>query len=227
MKQIISPHIDDAFLSLGGSILNGVKRKEKVKIGYIFTKSVYTNPDPISGEQYGNDENVITGLRKDEEKEINQLLEYDFYFLDYPDNSLRQKYGMNSENHIKTEIKNELANKINKNEVCFFPLGLGHVDHHMTREIGIQLVGAGYKIKFYEDMPYMTWQNYLEAYNLIKNNVFFPLVEEYEEIDFQTKLNILNCYRSQVSGRWLSDIAAYSYSPKDNKYYERYWKLKE
>ena len=76
MKQIISPHIDDAMLSLGGSILNWLKEGEQVRIIDVFSISQAINKDAISvlgGKKYPTDFKSAMKIKKAEEKKIQSI----------------------------------------------------------------------------------------------------------------------------------------------------------
>jgi hypothetical protein len=101
-------------------------------------------------------------------------------------------------------------------------LGINHVDQVLVRQIGLTLLKKGYDIILYEDLPYaaLGYFNYEESYNSIIKNNFRPY---FMEIDIENKILDLTLYSTQVSDSWLKDIKNYSYSLKENKFYERFW----
>lgn len=226
MIFIVSPHIDDAFLSIAGCILNWIKKGEKIKVIYIFSKSLWTNPQPISSEKYAVDESVITNLRKKEEEQIQQTVRHDFVFLDFCDEMLRKcKQEPADVNDLSSRIKAGILSHITKDALIYFPIGIDNLDHIIIRDIGISFYREGFPVRFYEDMPYMAASLFFKnVYYSIKKNNYTALLEEIEEIDLEEKLRIIKNYKSQVSEEWLTNIAAYSYSLRDNLYYERTWK---
>jgi len=229
MIQIISPHIDDAMLSLGGSILNWRNQNKKVKIIYVFTRSNWTNPGAISGLRYPKNIKKITALRKSEEMDIQKIVKADVEFLDIDEDPLRNKwikklFGYDEKNLIN-RLKKILKDKIDKKHPCFIPLAVDkwfHNDHLIIRKIGLDLMKKGYNISFYEDLLYISH----DQQKTNKGNFFkdIRLIPKLEEIDINKKMDLLRLYRSQMSIAWLNEVEAYAFSLKDNKNYERYWK---
>jgi LmbE family N-acetylglucosaminyl deacetylase len=224
MKYVfISPHIDDAILSLGGLIIQLKNEQRDVDIEYVFTISNWTNPESICQKDYGNDPGVISRIRKEEERLIGNELQYGYRFMDYPDLPLRKGMDSKEEEGIFASIKDMLSQMMNMEDCYFFPLGLGHPDHELIRDIGIELIKKKYNVLFYEDMPYLAYQFTPKSdfYNLMKQR---DLVPQHCFIDFDRKRSLLLKYTSQMSNLWLKDIMNYSYSIRDNAYLERWWK---
>ena len=160
MKYVfISPHIDDAFLSAGGLIFELLKESRSVQIQYIFTISNWTNSSSISNVSFEKNTELITAIRKAEEKKINDLLSYDCHHLDFLDFPLRPQ-DAKSNNILMREIEDHFRRTISKDDCWFFPLALEHPDHILIREIGEKFLREGYNIIFYEDMPYMSFGKY-------------------------------------------------------------------
>ncbi|HEY8934866.1 MAG TPA: PIG-L family deacetylase [Cyclobacteriaceae bacterium] len=223
MIHIISPHIDDAILSLGGLVMDLTNKSKRVNILYLFTISNWTNPNAISGSSYPKDEVSISQLRKEEEKSIIDKLHYTCDFLDLHDLPLRFGNRATSEQMIINEITERLQGLITKDDLIFFPLGLDHADHIITHKVGLQFRDVGYQVYFYEDLPYAALGNYdhQKQYDILKTQKLEPVIVE---VDVHKKLDLLRQYESQMSQAWLNHIRNYSYSIKDNLYYERYWK---
>lgn len=221
MITIISPHIDDAFLSLGGTILKWINNNTPVRIEYVFSISNWTNPNNILGQQYKNNLKDVTKIRKNEELEICKIANHSYTFLDF-------KYDINIElskqKVNKQNIINNLKNQISIGSIVFFPLGISHPQHLLVREIGLEFLKAQeYDVKFYEDLPYMAERtSYTEIIDQISQFNFHPIISE---IDINKKIEILKLYSSQVSHHWLNVISMYSYSCKESKHYERYWEF--
>jgi len=169
MKQVISPHIDDAILSLGGCILNWVRNGEKVKIINVFSKASAINKDAISvraGKKYPTDFKSAMNVKKAEEKRVQNALKIKAEFLDWPDRNLNihkyKGYFFYKKSSID-RLKNHIRRKINKDSTIFFPLAMGeirvHADHIIIRQIGLFLLKDGYDVRFYEDLPYCYFDN--------------------------------------------------------------------
>lgn len=235
MKQIISPHIDDAFLSMGGCITNWLSNGEKVRIIYIFTKSNWTNTDPISNKKYPGDIESITALRKSEESSLQKAIGHDFHFLDWYEDGLRNKksmvmnflrYGSIPVRHNKMirEIENQLQQILDKNTVTYFPLAMGkwvHPDHAITNSLGLSLLKKNFNIAIYEDLPYCAHTNAEDINNHLSNKMEFMPV--YENIDIDKKIKLLEIYQSQMSKEWLQTVLDYGLSLRKGTAHERYW----
>jgi hypothetical protein len=222
MYQIISPHIDDAFLSLGGMIREWVKGPEQIDITYVFSISDWTSPQAIAQLSYPTDKQKVTAIRKSEEMDINILLPYLYRLLDFPDASVRNHEPRGGFGELYEQVLQKLEKIIDRSARCFFPLGLGHPDHLLIRNIGLSLLRKQYNIWFYEDMPYMAYQEMLPdvLYEFIMGIGMEP---SSTSIDLHKKIEILKNYRSQLCDAWLQSITNYAYSPADNTYYERIW----
>lgn len=224
MVQIISPHIDDAFLSLGGMIVEWSKLREPIDISYVFSVSNWTSPNAVSMLAYPTDKQKVTAIRKSEEMDVNNLVPCTYRFLDFPDAAVRAREGTVTDEDLLPQIRKKLETIIDPEAQCFFPLGLGHPDHLMIRDIGMNLLLDHYNIWFYEDMPYMAYQELLPdvMYNMIAGLGLTPVITP---INFHRKLDVLKCYRSQLSAAWLQAITNFSYGVSDNNFYERCWHL--
>lgn len=220
--NIISPHIDDAILSIGGLIAKLRKSGNQVMIRYIFTFSNWTNQNSISGKQYSSDAKTVTSLRKNEEQAVSRLFDYKYEFLDYYDCPLRLQ---NPKEDATTSdlITVSLKKLINKSHPCFFPLGIDHPDHILIAEIGSKLRNGGYNAFFYEDLPWFSSANYdyRSLTSLIRGKGLEPMILR---IDMDSKMEAIKLYKSQVSNSWIKDIINYSYNLNDNAFYERFWK---
>lgn len=154
---IVSPHIDDAFLSLGWYIW--VSPQKTIEIANVFTISNYT----ISGI---GDTNNVTKQRKQEEVEVCRAYGIMPYFLDYVDAILRvwgdeadyidANYDP-SRDAIYTQLKEELRERFQDKwyTKIYFPLWIwNHVDHELLFRIWIELQKEWIPISFYEEVGY-------------------------------------------------------------------------
>jgi LmbE family N-acetylglucosaminyl deacetylase len=176
----ISPHLDDAVLSLGGLIWEKARTEVDVSIWTICAG------DPPSSklssfavsihERWGLGSNAVEH-RRGEDILACSILGADYYHFDIPDciyrvSPITGDFLYESENDLWSsihpdeydllvELEKQLEEKfpINANIVC--PLGIGdHVDHKLTveavtgafREIS---KGKNLKIYYYKDFPYV------------------------------------------------------------------------
>ncbi|MBC9929282.1 PIG-L deacetylase family protein [Chitinophaga qingshengii] len=218
--QVISPHIDDAVLSMGGLLSQWLEQHICIEILYVFSFSSWVSGSISANAGLQPDAHLVTSLRKKEEAAAQQIIPYSCSYLDYADAAVRK--GLQPDAEMIAQLKQKIMAFADPDVWCFFPLGLGHTDHLATRNIGIELLSLGYKIGFYEDMPYMSYQHLRYA---VLHDVLHSLgmKSTVAAIDFEVKLNAIRCYRSQVSMEWERAITAYAYSAADNQYYERYW----
>lgn len=235
MRQIISPHIDDAFLSMGGCISNWLNNGEKVKIIYIFTKSSWTSTKPISNIKYPANIKTITALRKAEESNLQNFAGHNVHYLDWYESGHRGKKSMIvnflrhgsmpiSQNKMIRKIEGQLLEILDKDVTTYFPLAMGewiHPDHAITKLLGLSLLKKGFNIAVYEDLPYCSHINTEEINSNFANNVIFMPV--YEEIDMERKINLLEHYQSQMSREWLQTVRDYGLSLGNGTPNERYW----
>lgn len=221
--HIFSPHIDDAFLSLGGSIFNWRSKGIKVNVYNIFTISNWTPPGSQSERNFGNDVATITALRKAEEREVSKQANFEIVFWDFLDFPLREGFSESDNRKLEDQIFEKLSACLNSEDLFFFPMGILHPDHLLICRLSEKFIGKSYNIFYYEDMPYLSWgkSEFKEVYkneNVNKSPLF-------EKIDFVQKAEILKYYRSQVLDDWFNYMMAYSYNNVDNEYYERYWRV--
>jgi len=224
MKYIVvSPHIDDAFLSIGGLISDLLNRGHQVETDYIFTICNWTNPDPLYKPVLeSSDVPTVTGIRKEEEARVSRIAGHRYHFYDFPDWTLRDGYSAEDSIKMVENIARRLAERAEDGAILIFPVGLQHPDHLLIREIGVSLLEAGRTIAFYEDLPYMSCGDidFHEFCKTIKDKGFKP---RSNAIDMNAKIGILHEYRTQISESWLRDIRNYSYNIPDDRYYERCW----
>jgi LmbE family N-acetylglucosaminyl deacetylase len=220
MKIIFSPHPDDAFISLGGAILNWAKAGEKIKVVDFFTVSNYTN----RGLQ---DPHFVTSIRKGEEITAAASCNAEVEFIDLKDSFLRGysqrpypteiNWGIDNENFEK--IKHEILERAENNE-CYFPLGIGHhVDHILVREAAAELIKEG-KVKkyfFYEDQYYAAKCHFVTGF--AKS---IHIVPRLVKIDFDEKQKLMDIYQSQVEQSW-SLVRNYARSITSSGFHERIW----
>jgi len=219
---IVSPHIDDAILSLGGLIRNTTGAENRVSVQYVFSISDWVNPDSIDGAPPSTGQASITEIRKKEEALVCSELGYQYDFFDFMDLPLRKGEATSEMNGLIGDIKNKLEKTLHPSDDCFFPLGFGHPDHKVVNEIGLNLLARGYEVLFYEDLPYAAYgdYNYEERCSFLKQEGLEPVLVE---INIGQKLKTLKLYASQMSEKWLTGIMNYAYCLSDNRFYERYW----
>lgn len=211
---IISPHCDDAALSLGGALINKMLTP-KVVIN-VFSKTNWT----ILGT---NDVNQITQLRVKEDTQVFDVLKIETKYLGLNDASLRKGYkGIGDKYLDKTldamvdpiwnklvKLIDELLKKYSEIDNWFFPLGLGgNIDHRILREVAIRnkrLINLK-NVYFYEDVGYDDTESEKEIQKVVKNIPLFLKPEKFSYDNIELKLDLINHYSSQIDANMLSQV---------------------
>src|SRR5688500_2960532 len=121
MIQIISPHIDDAFLSVGGNILLLIQKGIRFNIHYIFSVSSWTNP--YANFRLANlNKDVVTSLRKQEEKMIQNSLKHNYEFWEHLDFPLRQTQNSSAETELLQDLENRFRMLVSKESLVLLPI---------------------------------------------------------------------------------------------------------
>jgi LmbE family N-acetylglucosaminyl deacetylase len=155
---VLSPHQDDAGLSLAMTIRAAARRGGRVRIVNCFTVSGYA---PHSEARTSQEVGVVRG-REDREfaERVGETVE--IVDLGLEDAPIRlacrveqvRRMGVGRSEMAEADALAERAAAIADGTVLA-PLGLGrHIDHLIAREAGIRLARAGRAVAFYEDLPY-------------------------------------------------------------------------
>jgi len=211
MLEIISPHIDDASLSLGSLTLQMNADDCAFEITSCFSISDYhTGLDALERSE-------VTRIRKTEDSHFSRLLnsKIKFNYLDFLDAPLRgyEKCTFkNSFNAADELLINRLHGylKQKKNQQYLIPLGLGqHIDHVISLHAACLL--AGNKIAaFYEDLPYagrLTHEEIVDYIRIIERRTGFQLTPVVVGSQFiNRKEEICNLYTSQLKDWYVEKI---------------------
>lgn len=240
MKIILSPHVDDAFLSLGGSILRWRQNDIAVRVLNVFTLTDYVSCRTDSAREV----DAVTALRKAEEEAVCTPLGVKFEFLAFPDMPLRDQSSLNhpSDEQLSQELSVRLQGRIEPNDELFVPLAIGyepghrrqaHRDHRIVREAALRLadqVRVG--VRLYEDQPYSAqFGSPHDVTQWIKQKLEAELggrtlVPELLAIDIESKLRVVGLYRSQIESKWPKLLASYHRSIIGGQCLERIWHFK-
>ncbi|MDK2981513.1 MAG: hypothetical protein PWQ55_1860 [Chloroflexota bacterium] len=214
---VLSPHLDDAVLSLGGMMAYKAAQEQSVVVYNLFCAPYHGPLSPAAQrlhEGWGDPED-ITALRLEEDRQALALIGAQQIIGDARDLIYRQSLQgawlyanmediqgeRNPEdNALVSAYFSKLSSMFPKDQFDIYaPLGIGgHIDHMLAFEIGTQLQQAGYPVKFYEDLPYAMRTDYLEArirgIEGMRSSVeLFPLEM------LALKIEAIHCYRSQLS----------------------------
>ncbi len=221
---VFSPHVDDAFLSLGGSIRAWRALGHPVYIVDVFSKSPYTKNG--SGNVVG-----VTRLRKSEELVNSEALGVRVRYCDIPEALLRgykmrwfglfpKQIDWTRDNGVMLRVQKLIQRNVRPKAIHYFPLGVGgHVDHVLLREAAKKVLAQKRASSaFYEDVPYVA--HYRLPGEFIRE---LGLRQRLIQIAVAEKKELVCAYKSQYSWHWLVDVRkiAERYSPPS----ERVWEL--
>jgi len=206
VKVIFSPHCDDAYLSLGGSILLWRDAEEEVRIVNCFSKSGASRHITVTK---GKVVDLITHTRALEET-VNALsVGAQVEFLGLPESQLRgytntvgEAKGLRGrfapkidDSWIPPKLEDAIMKHAPDNHL-YFPLGLGnHHDHVLVAKAGKEANAMEKNsVTFYEDLPYAAQ----DQYRRINEDMTSTLTP----ISWTRKAELLGTYESQFPGRY-------------------------
>lgn len=255
MHLFLSPHLDDAVFSCGGTIHRLVRQGASVTIMTVLAGDPPVDlPDtPIVNnlhERWSAGENPIA-TRRWEDIEAARALEADVQHRDYRDCVYRthnnaalypDEDSLFGEIHADDALPRQLAveavmfNTIHLDlEALYIPLGVGHhVDHQIIRDWGLAIHHhtPGLALKFYEEYPYTKQQGTIkQALNTLNNYEFTAETQMLTGSDIAAKIRAIACHRSQITTFW-DGLATMQYDVRetfsigDGMYAEHYWSLK-
>lgn len=208
----MSPHLDDAWFDLGGSINEWRKAGGQVKVIDVFSVQGWLKHNHLPVAQ-------VTRIRKREETANARRDGVTLKFLDLPEASLRG-YDLIFPQEINWSIDRSTLDSIvdllspeclQRAGYVYFPLGVGgHVDHLLLREaftiLGARLLDRGIEVEFYEDLPYAS--NDELPFNFIAQHRLSPVLQE---IDIDRKLVGVRTYKSQIDDDIVAGIKNHAY----------------
>ena len=228
---VVSPHLDDAFFSLGGMLSNDAPYRQVVVDVFTVTRHAPRGHSPQWGCAKGDVE-CITRLRKEEELRNCKSVRAEVEFLDFLDAPLRGRKIFHSspldEKQLSDSIKERIRAPVREAQRTFFPLAVGrHIDHAIVSRIGLELTveeGTLARTYFYEDLPYSAEK---KVYPLIdpaaggskvrSSLISFPVLK---------KWRLCSNYRSQFSNRAYRKMLRYAKGIKlFGTFYERVWQI--
>jgi LmbE family N-acetylglucosaminyl deacetylase len=227
---ILSPHADDAALSIGGMLCKRIL-EEPITLVTIFGRSNY-----IRGSAFQSNWETVTATRKSEDVAFTNAININLKYLEFPEASLRLGSSFNkifSENiHIEDQFFSEVLTVIKQiidNEgpkFLFAPLGLGlHQDHLIVNRLSHKISTDWVPfVVYYEDLPYAANLSEKELLQHI-SSICSTLGPVYVSIDheLQCKLTNLMLYQSQIGEFELEVVRYYAAHWKQGRLYERAW----
>ncbi|MDA4126134.1 MAG: PIG-L family deacetylase [Thaumarchaeota archaeon] len=227
---VLSPHVDDATLSVGGSILL-LGRMNGVTVYNLFSISDHTRSTRFSSTI------LATTVRFLEEQIAATLISYSPRFFVLQDSSLRSKEERSMVQRLGTILRKELAR--DKPDVVLVPMGVGgHPDHEVVFDAFIGLLQEGSvskeQVRLYEDVPYANPSSVESRIAKLSHHYGLRLSPEFVDITgvFPMKMKAVGVYRSQFQSkdmkrirdyaRWIGEQGKVS-SRGPSRFYERRW----
>lgn len=182
---ILSPHLDDAVLSLGEHIIDWKKQGKKIKIVTIFTKFKSNKNVPDYSLEYIKKSGFksigdFEKSRADEDIRAMEIMGVEYEHWGFVDAGFREIYRtreqllggkVNSDDDKLIKKIREKTEKISA-DLILLPYGIGgHVDHLIVKKAGKKFRG---KILYYLESPYL-WEkfNFIKNFWKILNNISF------------------------------------------------------
>ena len=205
-RLLLAPHLDDAAISFGGTLLAEGASRRPMLVGTVFSLSNYTRAGL-------GDASVVTPIRQAEEKAVMSSIGVDTLFLGFPECPLRG-YTISDPLDYPRRIKPELDGStvaglamrleemIADVDEVFVPLAAGergHVDHRIVRLAAVaawRKIEPGPAFLLYEDVPYITQAQRDRV------AVFPGLRLREQRIDLDAKLDLIAGYASQPTESW-------------------------
>lgn len=218
---ILSPHLDDAALSCGG-LLHALRG-----VATLVVTLCSGNPPPVSSADGSRKlparrGHVSPRIRRAEDIAAMRAIDAAFVHLSFPDAvyrrslhtgrllylSARERWDApHADDNAHVEELYQLLKRICLDLgpiLLISPLGIGdHVDHQITARVAMRLAGAGARLLFYEDFPYVAnadsgrgdGDNPQAA---LARLALTPVEQYYVPVDVEGKMRLLRHYVSQV-----------------------------
>jgi LmbE family N-acetylglucosaminyl deacetylase len=234
-RVYLSPHLDDAALSCGGTMFAQTRAGRSVSVVNVFAGVPdYADLSAFARAKHavwGDPEDVVAA-RRIEDRCAQQILGVDSVDWDHLDAIYRtvgQRVLYPNEAAIFGELDTaesdlgwQLADEIDARLAdydatrIYAPLGIGHhVDHLVVRSAGLVLRACGWDVLFYEDFPYV-WRNDLAATPIpAALDDLGDWQSVVQAIDVERKIKAIACYESQV-GDLFGDVETMARAVRDH-----------
>ena len=228
---ILSPHPDDAAISLGGMMLAG--GPGKVMVVDVFSRTAaWRFPDSLANLAR------IDAIRRREEALMSLLTGAQVRMLDLPEALLRGRTldeaftcaagtGEAAAGRALAAAAGELAGQY-PHARWYLPLGIGnHIDHRVVRDAAVEALRragvADRRVSFYEDLPYaaeLDWKDRLGTLAGGKlTSVDLPMGRH-----ARWKLELLRLYWSQIAWPQIAEVGRYARRIGRGLAVERVWR---
>jgi LmbE family N-acetylglucosaminyl deacetylase len=215
---ILSPHFDDAALSCGGWAASNVEPERASVITIFGGVPDYSEVKnlPLAAKlhaEMGSSDDPV-GRRRQEDASSLAILGIPGSFLEYHSADYRRNSDGTPSYLDWTQVQNnlvlsdqQLANQLcdellarfpTPNEIEFWvPFGIGgHVDHRIVRDTGLLLLGLGYAVAFFEDLPYVSSRGVPKA--ILDSSAWTPEHHFFDQAALAKKAEAVYAYTSQL-----------------------------
>lgn len=226
-QVILAPHCDDAFLAMGGWI---IQHSSVVKVVDLFATCAWTtSPETFTVKQ-------LTEVNREEEARVAEEAGVALALYDYPEALLRGYRKWNTkrihsaDGSLSKSITDAIRREVGTAKRVFFPLAPGrHVDHVIIHNLLPALLeefnGQGVEVYVYEDLPYSWYGGVDEQISrLSRRYTIGPEVIDVTDV-FASKLNLLAHYKSQLASTDIQKVTEYAQSIVPGRYSERIWRV--
>jgi LmbE family N-acetylglucosaminyl deacetylase len=214
---ILSPHCDDAPLSLGAALVTR-ELGSRTRVSVVFSRSGFTKDYPGNGPEI-----QITALRNNEELEAATIAGYEVEFWGFAEPTIRRAFAQPSgildrDSLPRDDESWEPVSQAIETAVCHHrgliiaPLGCGkNIDHMIVREafLTVCVKYPGLRVGFYEDLPYsnrLSDEQILAEIPVLRCRQFHP---HFVVKGLEQKLALVAVYRSQPTHKFIAAVKSY------------------
>lgn len=249
----LSPHLDDAVLSCGGSIHRQALRGDRVLVVCFFAGS--PADDSLTRfarelkERWGAEGDPLAARRAEDLAAL-RILGADGLHLGFLDCVYRQSelgevlypteehiFGLvhPAEVRLHRELLSAFVARVEDlaGPTLYAPLAAGHhVDHILVRRAAFSLLGQGRRVLFYPDYPYASDPQAIDAaLQSWPAGCWSRESVRFGEEALRTKADAVACYASQISTFWAGPqemrraLRAQALGAGEHTYAEDYWRI--
>jgi len=248
----LSPHLDDAALSCGGTIHAQCRRGLEVRVITLFAGSPpESSPTEYAEElrtRWGGASDPVAERRREDQLAMAHLgasVEHwawcdCVYRIDpatatslYPTevSIFEAVHPLEASLHI--ELARMLADRVPPSGALLYaPLGVGHhVDHQIVHRASRLLSEQGYRVLYYEDCPYAGDRQAVEQALARCDAAAWQMhVAQLDDANLENKCQAIAAYQSQISTFWQDDYEMRRFVRDQSRdaqghFVERYWQL--
>lgn len=228
-RLIISPHCDDAALSLGGLIL----KKRGFEILDVFSTCAWSVLPQLT------EAGEITRINNNEERLVGSKMSSKLQLMGLPEALLRGYPSWNSQfdrekdRKIMKIVVEIIVNKLERYTEVYLPLGVGkHVDHLLVFKavLKVKRENLHREINYYlfEDLPYAIHYNVETRIREVQKYCDANPILVNISSTIRQKVSLLSTYKSQLSQQDIKSVKDYSRKlMPNNSYHERIWFIKK